>query len=95
MNKKQHITLENDLRERLKDPEFQREWSKPDPDAAILEAIINARRHAKLSQRALAKKMQTSQAIINRVESGENITLKTLKKLAKATDTTLKIEFLS
>lgn len=93
MTKRKYITLEEVLREQLKDPEFKREWDKPDPEIEILRALLLLRQKTGLSQRALAKKMHASQAEIARLERGHNATIKTLQRVAKATGTTLKIEF--
>ncbi|KKR32880.1 MAG: Helix-turn-helix domain protein [Candidatus Gottesmanbacteria bacterium GW2011_GWC2_39_8] len=71
-------TFEEDLKERLKDPEFKKAWEDSEPEY--------------LSQRELAKKMGTSQAAIARVEGmSANPSLSFLKRLASALGTKLQI----
>ena len=56
--------------------------------------IIKVRRSSKLSQSALAKKMNVKREFVSRIESGnQNITLATLFKIAKATDKEFKFSF--
>ncbi|MEK7168626.1 MAG: helix-turn-helix transcriptional regulator, partial [Patescibacteria group bacterium] len=56
--------------------------------------IIKVRRSSKLSQSALAKKMNVKREFISRIESGnQNITLGTLLKIATATGKEFKFSF--
>lgn len=51
----------------------------------VAENLIYLRRHRKLTQANLAKKMGTSQAKVARIEGGrENVTLRTLEKAVVA-----------
>lgn len=51
----------------------------------VAENLIYLRRHRKLTQATLAKKMGTSQAKVARIEGGrENVTLRTLEKAVVA-----------
>jgi transcriptional regulator with XRE-family HTH domain len=51
----------------------------------VAENLIYLRRHRKLTQANLAKKMGTSQAKVARIEGGrENVTLRTLQKAVVA-----------
>lgn len=85
------------LSESLKDPEFKKAWEEPTGDVYLDTAleIIMARREKKMSQKALAKKVGTSQQAIARLESpsykGRN--LGTLEKVAKALNKKLEIRF--
>jgi transcriptional regulator with XRE-family HTH domain len=60
---------------------------------------LTAELHEKngLSQQQMAKFMGTSQRAVSRIESGEyeGFTLKTLEKIAEATVTKVKIEFVA
>lgn len=91
------VFFEDDIKERLKDPEFKKAWEEPTGDVYLDTAleIIMARREKKLSQRALAKMVGTSQQAIARLESptykGRN--LSTLEKVAKALNKKLEIRF--
>lgn len=56
--------------------------------------IIKVRRSSKLSQSALAKRMNVKREFISRIESGnQNITLSTLLKIATATGKEFKFSF--
>lgn len=56
--------------------------------------IVRVRREKKLSQSALAKKMNVKREFISRIESGnQNITLATLLKIATATEKEFKFSF--
>jgi DNA-binding XRE family transcriptional regulator len=56
--------------------------------------IVRVRREKKLTQSALAKKMNVKREFISRIESGnQNITLSTLLKIATATGKEFKFSF--
>jgi transcriptional regulator with XRE-family HTH domain len=59
--------------------------------------ITTLREKRGLSQQQLANLMGTSQQAISRIESGEyeGFTLKTLEKIAEATGTRVKIDFIA
>jgi transcriptional regulator with XRE-family HTH domain len=83
------------LNDQLKDPEVRKEWDDMGPEFAIVQAIIDARNNASLTQRQLSEQTGIAQADISRLENGNaNPSLKTLKRLASAMGMTLKIEFL-
>ena len=51
----------------------------------VAENLIYLRKHRKLTQQSLARKMGTSQAKVARIEGGrENVTLRTLEKAVAA-----------
>jgi len=82
------------LAEQLKDPEIRAEWDAMEPEFAIMQAIIDARRNAGLTQKQLSERTGINQSDISRLENGEaNPSLNTLKRLAIAMNATLKIEF--
>jgi len=82
------------LNEQLKDPELRAEWDVLEPEFAIIQAIIDARKIAGLTQKQLSERTGIAQADISRLENGNaNPSLSTLKRLALAMDMTLKIEF--
>lgn len=73
--------------ERMKDPEFVREYHKLDGEFELLEMILSARLEAKLTQAQLAAKAGMKQAAIARMEGGKaSPSYKTLRKVAKALD---------
>jgi ribosome-binding protein aMBF1 (putative translation factor) len=61
---------------------------------ALARAVIDARVKASLTQEQLARRMDTTQYVIARLESGRTMpSTKTLARLAAATGTRLKISF--
>ena len=74
------------------DPEFIREYDALEEEFALANALIGARNSANLSQAELAERMGTSQSAIARLESGRTMpSTRTLRKLAEATGTKLRI----
>jgi len=89
-------TLQDDLKRRLKDPEFRQLWKESEVEYQLARKLIEKRLRQKISQRDLAKRAKTTQAVISRVESMEsNPSLGLLKKLAKALDSRLEIRLIS
>jgi len=81
-------------REMLDDPEIRKEYEKLEPEYKLISQIIDLRTKKKISQRELAKRMNTKHPSIARFESGEsNPTLAYLKKMADALDAELDIKF--
>jgi ribosome-binding protein aMBF1 (putative translation factor) len=97
MKKAKVRTFRSRLREDLKDPKFRAHYREERQALKLAMEIIKLREKKGLSQQQLAKLMGTSQQAISRIESGEyeGFTLKTLEKLAEATGTQLKIEFVT
>jgi transcriptional regulator with XRE-family HTH domain len=85
------------LREDLKDPEFKAHYQEERQALKLAMRIATLREKKGLSQQQMAKLMGTSQQAISRIESGEyeGFTLKTLEKIAEATGTKVKIEFVA
>jgi len=82
------------LDEQLQNPEFKEEWDALEPEFAIVQAIIDARKISGLTQKQLSERTGIAQADISRLENGNaNPSLSTLKRLASAMDMTLRIEF--
>ena len=92
MDQKKIYTFQQDLAKRLKDPEFRKEWEATEPEHNLAQQIIEARLKQNLSQRELAKRINTTQAIISRIESGSaNTSISLMKRFAKALSTDLTI----
>jgi len=84
----------NFLDRQLQDPEFKKEWDALEPEFAIIQAMIDARKSTGLTQKQLSERAGIAQGDISRIENGNaNPSLNTLKRLASAMDMTLKIEF--
>jgi len=83
------------LDEQLKDPAFQAEWDALEPEFAIIQAMIDARKISGITQKELSEKSGIAQGDISKIESGSaNPSLNTLKRLASGMNMKLKIEFL-
>lgn len=92
MNKQKIYTFQDDLQESLKDPDFKKVWDNSEAEYQLSCQLIEKRLAKKLSQRDLAKKASTTQAIISRIESmNGNPSLYFLKKIATALDSKLTI----
>jgi len=87
-------TLEAALAERLKEPEFKIEYDALEPEFAIVQAIIDARRISGFTQKQLSERTGIAQGDISKIEKGEaNPSLKTLKRLASGMDMRLYLRF--
>jgi DNA-binding XRE family transcriptional regulator len=97
MKKAKMRTFRSRLREDLKDPEFKTHYQEERQALKLAMKIAKLREKKGLSQQQMAKLMGTSQQAISRIESGEyeGFTLKTLEKIAEATGTKVKIEFVA
>lgn len=84
------------LDEQMKDPAFKAEYDALEPEFAIVQAIINARKLKGITQKELSERTGIAQGDISKLENGNgNPSIKTLKRLAAAMDMSLKIEFTS
>jgi len=64
------------LNEKLKEPEFKKEWDKLELRYIFIKEFIKIRSTYNLSQAQLAEKLNTTQSVISRVENGNvNISL--------------------
>lgn len=72
-----------DLKKRLKDPKFKKAWKESEPEYLLARQIIEKRMKKRMSQRDLAKKSNTTQAVICRIESmNANPSIELLKKIS-------------
>ena len=82
------------LEKQLQNPEVRAEWDALEPEFAIIQAMIDARKTTGLTQKQLSELTGIAQGDISRIENGNaNPSLNTLKRLATAMDMSLKIEF--
>lgn len=97
MKKQKVRTFQSRLREDLKDPEFRAHFEEERRALQLSMKIAKLREKKGLTQAEFAKLMGTSQQAVSRIESGEyeGFTLKTLEKIAEATGTRLKIDFVA
>ena len=83
------------LQEQLKDEAFRKEYEALQPERAIIQAIIDARKQSGLTQKELSERTGIAQGDISKLERGNaNPSVRTLQRLAKGMGMTLKLEFL-
>ena len=82
------------LDKQLENPEFRKEWESLEPEYAIMQALIDARNEAGITQTELSRRTGIAQTDISKLESGNgNPSLKTLKRLAEGLGMTLELKF--
>lgn len=83
------------LRDKMKDDEFKKEYDLLEPEFAVIQAIINARKESKLTQKELALITGIAQSDISKLENGNaNPSIRTLQRLAEGMGMKLHVEFL-
>lgn len=89
------MTKVNELHQKwMKNHNYQKAQVELAPEFALAPAVINARVTAGLTQEQLAQRMDTTQSVIARLESGRaRPSTQTLERLAVATGTRLQISF--
>ena len=86
------IPLKKIAKRWMKEPSFREGYDALEEEFSVASMLIAARTRANLTQAELAEKMGTSQSTIARLESGAaKPSLSTLRRLAQATGTRLKI----
>lgn len=82
-------TLKNRL---MKNPEFKAEYKKADAEYRVIEALIQARTKAKLTQGDVAQRLGTTQSSIARLEGGRvSPTLAMINRYAEATGSEMRV----
>ena len=88
-------TFDSYLSEKLKNPELKQKYDALEPEFAIVQAMINARKESGLTQKQLSDRTGITQADISRLESGNaNPSLRTLQRLAEGLGMKLHVEFI-
>ena len=76
----------------MKDPGYRREYEKLETEFQIASQLIEARLKKKMSQEELAKKVNTGQAVISRLDGmNGKPSISLLERVAKALDTKISI----
>lgn len=87
-------TFEGYIKKQLKRPGFKRLWNERGIRYQVARAIIKIRLAKKLSQRQLAQKARTTQAVISRIENMTvDSSVRLIQKIAAALDKRLEISF--
>ncbi|PIQ69743.1 transcriptional regulator [Candidatus Shapirobacteria bacterium CG03_land_8_20_14_0_80_40_19] len=88
------LTVSEYIGEQLKDPEFKKEWEKSEAAYQVTRALIEARIKGKISQRQLAGKVGTTQAVISRIENmNVSPSIELLQRIADSLGKRLEIRF--
>ena len=78
----------------LRDPAYRAAYHELAPEYQLARALIEARASAGLTQAQLAARMQTTQSVVARLESGRaHPSTRTLENFAQAAGVRLKISF--
>ena len=78
----------------MKNAEYRKEYDALEEEFTLAAAVAKARSRSGLSQEELARRMNTTQSTIARLESGRGRpSTRTLDRFAKATGHRLKISF--
>lgn len=78
----------------LNDPAYRNAYDALEDEFSLALAIAQARTQAGLTQEEVARRMETTQSTIARLEAGRSIpSTRTLERFARATGTRLKISF--
>ncbi|TCZ51902.1 helix-turn-helix domain-containing protein [Roseicella aquatilis] len=89
---RKYIPVEEAAKAWRKDPEFVAAYDALEEEFALVNALIEARTRAHLSQAEVAKRMGTTQAVVARLEGGGTMpSTRTLERYAKATGHRLRI----
>ena len=85
----------SDLHEKwARDPDYQAAYDALQPEFELARSLIEARMGAGLTQAQLAERMETTQSVVARLESGRvHPSTRTLEKVAQSTGTKLRISF--
>ena len=80
--------------ELINDPKFRAEYEKTRPEFEVMNALIEARTSAGMTQKELSEKSGVRQSNISRIENGTcSPTITTLEALAKGLGKRLVVEF--
>ena len=88
------VKFDDFLQEELKDEEFRKEYDALQPERAVVQAIIEARKSSGLTQKELSERTGIAQGDISKLEKGNaNPSIRTLQRLAAGMGMILKVEF--
>lgn len=83
------------LEEQLEDPAVKAEYDALEPEFSVIQAMIDARRAAGLTQKELSDRTGIAQADISKLENGSaNPSLRTLQRLAQGMGMKLQLSFI-
>lgn len=94
--RKKRKSLQEVLKKEMKDKEFRFYFERERAISQIARLVRNARQECAITQKDLAKKVGTSQAVISRIESGHDSRIPSmdlLERIAKAVHARLLVSF--
>lgn len=87
-------SFEQYLAHEMKNKTFRRAYAEESHRLKIAYKILQLRKKHRLSQKELAQKLDTTQSVVARIETGQqNLTTDTLQRIASVFDRNLRIEF--
>lgn len=93
---KQGSTLDEYLASEMKDPEFRQLYEDAEIELKVAYEIMKAREAAKVTQGELARRIKSKQQTVSRIEKGgQNLTLVTLARIARALKGSLQIRIVT
>ena len=88
-----NTTLDAYIEKQFKNPKFKNQWDKLEPQYQLTRELIRLRLEGKVSQRELASRAKTTQAVISRIENmNVSPSLGLLQKIAGALDKKIEIK---
>ncbi len=92
--KKVDTSFDHFLKKQLEAPDVRAEYEALEPEFALIQALIDARAQAGLTQQQLSARTGIAQSDISKFENGNgNPSLKTLRRLAAGMGMRLSIQF--
>ena len=89
-----YLSFECYLTRQMKNKAFKKAYEEESQHLRIAYRILQLRKQQKLSHKELARKLDTTQSVVARMETGQqNFTTDTLQKIASAFKRNLKVEF--
>lgn len=89
------VKFDDFLEEQLQDPEIRQEYEALQPEHAVIQAMIDARKESGLTQKELSERTGIAQGDISKLEHGNaNPSVRTLQRLAHGMGMILRVEFL-
>lgn len=83
-------------KEWMKNPEYKKKYVDLEEEFSLAKELISARVRAHLTQDQIAKRMQTKQSFISKLESGRHkLSFDTLVRYAEATESKIELRLIS
>ena len=88
------MTLDDFMKDQMKDPEFAKAYEEIQPEMSVIRAIVQARTSQNLTQKELSERTGIAQTEISKLEKGtRNPSVKLLQRLADGMGMVLNISF--